>query len=342
MPAKTSHNITGTEQCVDNLRGKRGWIVTNGFVGHVIQCEGIMEALGLEIEYKTANPAAPWRYLAPWGPTPPRTTIGGTTGPFAAPLPEIIIGSSRQAVPYMRALKKQCGKNTLTVFLQNPGWGTNPTDLIWISDHDSHKLSGEHVISTLLAPHRVTKERLEQARQSGSINMAAMTTPCIAISVGGNNSVYNFNSETCKKFAQYLAKAAKSGASFLVTPSRRTGPEIIESIRTAIKDAPHYIWDGSGENPYFEFLGQCDALIVTADSVNMTGEAIATGKPVYIFHPTGGSGKFNYFHEQLRQKDITRNFEGVIESWNYEPLDATAEIAREIAIRWNRRLTKTV
>jgi len=132
--------------------------------------------------------------------------------------------------------------------------------------------------------------------------MTAMTRPCIAISVGGNNSVYDFNSETCDRLARYLSKAAQGGASFLVTPSRRTDPKIIKIIRQAIKHTPHHIWDGSGDNPYFEYLSLCDALIVTADSINMAGEAIATGKPVYVFHPGKGSKKFNHFHEQRSEE----------------------------------------
>jgi len=339
MASNSQSTIIAKENHDTVLRGKKGWIVTNGVTGHVIQCEGILEALGLEIEYKTVTPSAPWRYLAPWGPTPPKTRIGATSGLFAAPLPEIIIGSSRLAVPYIRALKKYGNKNTLTIFLQNPGTGTKTADLIWLSDHDRHKLSGENIISTLLAPHRITAERLDQARKSGNIDMSAMTRPCIAISVGGNNSVYKFNRLAREKFAEYLSKAAQNGASFLVTPSRRTDAKIIEIIAEAIKNAPHHIWDGTGENPYFDYLALCDSLIVTADSVNMTGEAIATGKPVYVFHPQGGSKKFHHFHEQLRKKGITRDFKGEIESWEYEPLDATAEIAREIAMRWHRKTT---
>jgi len=341
MLSNSHHTTVGNENCDNLLRGKRGWIVTNGMAGHVIQCEGIMEALGLDIEYKTVTPSIPWRYLSPWGPTPPNTHIGATTGQFAGPLPEIIIGSSRQAVPYIRALTKYGNRNTLTVFLQNPGTGVKSADLIWISDHDRNKLSGDNIISTLLAPHRITEQRLNCARKSGKIDMSAMTRPCIAVSVGGKNSVYSFNSEVRASFARHLSKAAQSGVSFLVTPSRRTDARVIEVIGEAIKHAPHQIWDGSGENPYFDYLALCDGLIVTADSINMTGEAIATGKPVYVFHPGAGSKKFNHFHEKLRKKGITRNFEGVIETWDYEPLDATMEIAREIATRWHRQQATT-
>ncbi len=341
MLFNSSSNLTEKNERHDQLKGKRAWIVTTGRAGENSQCLGVAEALGLEIEFKTISPPAPWRYLAPWGPTPPGAGIGSSSGQFSTPLPEIILGTGRQAVPYIRALRKLASKKTLPVFLQNPGAGNKVADLIWISDHDRGHLSGENVISTLTAPHRITADCLRQALKTAKLDTAGLTRPCIAVSVGGNNSVYKFNSATCQRFAQHLAKLAQSGLSFLVTPSRRTDKEIINVIHSAISSAPHRIWDGAGHNPYFEYLAYCDAVIVTADSVNMTGEAIATQKPVYIFEPDGGSRKFKHFHDQLQQRGITRPFDGTIETWRYEPLDATQEIAREIEMRWHQKQSET-
>src|SRR3546814_5644221 len=47
-----------------------------------------------------------------------------------------------------------------------------------------------------------------------------------------------------------------------------------------------------GENPYFAYLGLADAILVTADSVNMVCEAASTGKPVYVIDLDGSSDKF--------------------------------------------------
>ena len=52
----------------------------------------------------------------------------------------------------------------------------------------------------------------------------------------------------------------------------------------------------------------------------MTGEPCATGKPVYVFAPEGGSPKFTRFHEALRRHGATRplpdRFER-LETWSY-------------------------
>ncbi|MGD9867224.1 MAG: ELM1/GtrOC1 family putative glycosyltransferase, partial [Hyphomicrobiales bacterium] len=75
-----------------------------------------------------------------------------------------------------------------------------------------------------------------------------------------------------------------------------------------------------------------------------TGEACATGKPVWVFEPEGGSPKFARFHEALRRYGATRALPasiGQLESWSYTPLDSAALIAREIERRWMARRART-
>ena len=126
----------------------------------------------------------------------------------------------------------------------------------------------------------------------------------------------------------------------MITPSRRTHQRLINAAEAATRGSPRLFWDGEGANPYPQFLAHADMLAVTADSVNMTGEACATGKPVYVFEPSRGSAKFRRFHEALRTHGATRplpaNFEK-IEGWAYDPLDSAASIAAEIERRWSRR-----
>ena len=72
----------------------------------------------------------------------------------------------------------------------------------------------------------------------------------------------------------------------------------------------------------------------------MTGEPCATGKPVYVFEPEGGSAKFTRFHATLRRHGATRplpeSFER-LETWSYAPLNSSETIAAEIARRWAKR-----
>ena len=126
----------------------------------------------------------------------------------------------------------------------------------------------------------------------------------------------------------------------MITPSRRTPADVTAFVREATAGAQRLLWDGEGANPYPAFLAHADAFIVPADSVNMTGEPCATGKPVYVFAPEGGSPKFDRFHAALRRHGATRPlpdpFER-LESWSYAPLSSSDAIAAEIARRWAKR-----
>ena len=92
-------------------------------------------------------------------------------------------------------------------------------------------------------------------------------------------------------------------------------------------------------NPYESWLAHADMFVVTADSINMTGEACATGKPVYVFEPHGGSAKFLRFHESLRRYGATRKLAdslSQLDNWSYAPLDSASQIAAEIKKRWHK------
>jgi mitochondrial fission protein ELM1 len=115
-----------------------------------------------------------------------------------------------------------------------------------------------------------------------------------------------------------------------VTPSRRTGPENIKTLRAALADLPAVVWNFEDANPYFGYLGLADSIIVTCDSVNMVTEACATGKPVHVVHLKGGNRKFNEFHASMRDAGYTRPFLGKLEDWRYQPADDVAKIANKI------------
>ena len=77
-------------------------------------------------------------------------------------------------------------------------------------------------------------------------------------------------------------------------------------------------------------------MIATADSVNMSSEIAATGRPAYVFYPAGGTPKFNRFHQALQASSAVRQLPDHfvrLETWAYAPLDAASAIAAEIERR---------
>lgn len=321
------------------LQGRSAWIISDGKAGHEVQCLGVAEALGMAIEIKPIpSPSRTYAWRAPYGPAPRAARFGGSGSPFGPPYPAIALAAGRLTTPYLRALKKKAGLKTFTVILLDPKVSAASADLFWVPEHDKRR--GANVITTLAAPHRFSPLRLAELRKSMLPAIAALPRPRVAILIGGPNGDYRFEPADAQRFAAVLATISASGAGLMMTPSRRTPPALLSAIDAATNNAPRFLWQGEGENPYAQFLAHADIFVVTADSVNMAGEAAATGKPIYIFHPSGGSAKFDRYHAALEAKGITRRLApsgAPLELWDYQPLDSARLIAAEIERRWMKR-----
>lgn len=306
------------------------WTITDGKAGDATQCLGVAEALlRLEpgrVEEHTVHPRVPFSWAMPWGPADPRDGAA-----LAGRVPDIAIASGRRAIPSLRALKAR-SPSVFTVILKDPRTGSGSADFLWVPEHD--RLRGPNVMTTLTAPHRLTPEALEAARTAARVPLLAMPAPRVAVLLGGETRGVRFPPADLDALTRGLAKLTAAGASLMVTPSRRTPPRLLRSVRTALAAGRGWIWDGEGPNPYVEMLALAEAIVVTADSTNMVGEAAATGKPVMVFVPTGLQPKIRQFLDGLRRNGAVSNFEGSLETGTPEPLNATPLIAREILARF--------
>lgn len=312
-----------------------GWIITDGKAGMDVQARGVADSLGITYEFKHVAPRGIWAVAAPWGPVAPSERFGQPGSKFAEPWPAIAIATGRASIPYVRALKRRAGSQTFTIVLQDPKSGPGTADLIWVPAHDTRR--GANVITTLTAPHSFSSARLAALRADVPVDIAALPGPRIAVILGGKNGVYEFTEADDDRFAGALASLGELGASFMITPSRRSHKRLIRAADSATLNHPRILWNGEGDNPYPQFLAHADLLIVTADSVNMCGEACATGKPVYVFTPSGGSAKFRRFHNGLAASGATKPLPDVfntLDQWAYPPIDSAAMIAAEIKARW--------
>lgn len=320
------------------LAGAKGWLITDGKAGMDVQARGVAEALGLDYTMHRVEPRGLYRVLAPYGPVDRAEHFGAPGSRFAPPWPTVAIATGRASIPYIRALKRAAGPATFTVVLQDPKTGPGVADLIWVPAHDKRR--GANVITTLTAPHSFNAGRLDALRAQPAPEIAVLPAPRVTVVLGGKNAVYKFTDEDDARLCRALSSLKDLGASFMVTPSRRTHQRLINAAEAATRGAPRIFWDGTGDNPYPQFLAHADLLVVTADSVNMTGEACATGKPVYVFQPSRGSAKFQRFHSALNAQGATRplpeRFDS-IQGWDYQALDSAGSIAAAIVQRWTRR-----
>ena len=320
------------------LAGRKAWLITDDKIGMQVQVRGVADALGLDWQLKQVAPKGLWKMLAPFGPVDPKERFSTPGTPFAPPWPDVALATGRASIPYVRALRRKAGLATFTVVLQDPRTGPKTADLIWVPEHDKRR--GANVMTTLTAAHSFTAERLRKLAANEPAWLRDLPGPRIAIILGGPNQVYRFTAEDDARFAASIASIAGLGASFMITPSRRTHAGLRDAVLAATASAPRFVWDTTGENPYPAFLAHADGFVVTGDSVNMSGEPLVTGKPVWIFEPSGGSAKFARFHQALRDYGATRSLPETVtslEPWTYPPLDAAAAIAREVETRWLRR-----
>lgn len=318
--------------------GLKAWIITDGRAGMKTHCIGIAEKLALNYEMKTVDPKGIWRFMAPWGPVSPSEAIGKNRGDFAPPWPQFAIASGRRVIPYIRAVRRRSKGETFTIILQDPRITNKCADLIWVPQHD--RMRGENVVTTLTAPHKFSPQCLNNLRMKIPPDILSLPEPRVAVILGGTSASHYFNNDTATRLATSLRSIADLGASLMITVSRRTPDFLTSAVKEATSHTNRLLYEGEGRNPYADFLAHGDLFVVTGDSVNMTGEACATGRPVYVFHPEGGTNKFERFHLALEAYGATRRMPDKFVSldfWNYEPIDSAAIIAREIQNAWKHR-----
>lgn len=323
--AQTARNLLAGASC---------WVLTDGKAGDEAPCLGLAQALGLKVETRVVRPRRLFALLAPRGPIDPAERPDAPGSPIAPPWPEVLIASGRRAVPYLRAVRRASGGKTFTLFLKDPRVNPRVANAVWVAEHDRPR--GDNVISTLAAPHVVTPKALAQARANPDPRIARLPEPRRALLLGGDSRHYSFQEKDVITLIGVVESMILSGGGAMITPSRRTPPHLLARLRGVCADAPKhtFLWDGTGENPYIQMLAHASFVVVTADSTNMVGEAIATDAPVMIYEPTGGNGRLARFIRAVVASGRARKWRGRIESWPVSAHDDTAAIANEVARRY--------
>jgi len=298
------------------------WIVTEGAAGMENQCLGLAERLSLPIRIFRLSVRPPWRWIAPISLGSPFAHLAGGDVPVP-PWPRLLIGCGRQSIPFSRAVKR-ASPRTITVQTQHPRVDPRAFDLVVPPEHDG--LTGPNVFPILGSPNRVTPERLAEARREFALRFDNVRSPRLAVLIGGANRTYRFGETEARALGETL-RALSRDHGLMVTASRRTGAREHAILFDALRETDAHIWDGAG---IIGLLAWADAILVTADSVNMACEAGATGKPVHIYPLPGGAGKFQHFHEALERRGVSRPYKGTIERWSYARLDETGRAAARV------------
>ncbi len=305
------------------------WIVTEGLAGTENQCLGIAEFMGIMPLVKRIGLNQPWALLSPWLGWEQSWTFTGD--PLRAPWPDLVIASGRKSIAAARYIKRQSAGRTMVVQIQDPRTSASSFDLVAVPHHD--RLRGSNVIVTHAAPNRITPQRLADGRADFANIFSAVPYPRVGVLIGGNSKTHRLTPEIMKTLAHQLKELDRHGYGLMITTSRRTGDENLQTLKDTLKETRAFLWDGRGSNPYFGIMGWADYILVTSDSTSMISEAATTGKPVYMIPLEGTSSKFEVFHRHMTDLGVIRPFEGRLETFDYEPLDDARLVGEEIRKR---------
>jgi len=321
----------------------RLWALTDGRAGNRAQALGLAEALARRLPAEIAErriALKPWAAAMPprlWhalGARPGGWPVSGLAAgaeALAPPWPDLVIGAGRRAAPVAAALRRLYA--VPAVQLLAPRMALEAFDLVVAPAHDG--LGGANLLASTGAIGRLTPERIAAAAEPWRDRLGALPRPRVAVLIGGPSGAARFGRRDARRLSEALAALAPDHG-LMITLSRRSPAGLGAAIRRATGEGA-FLWEGGGEggaaNPYPGILGLADAVLVTADSVNMASEAATSGKPVHVFALTRIAAKLRRFHRQLEAAGAARPFTGRIERWSYPPLAEADRVAGAILER---------
>lgn len=306
------------------------WVITEGLIGTENQCIGVAEALGLNPVVKRIRLRSPWQELTPWLRVANQLAISSEGDAITPPWPDLVIASGRKSIPAALHIRRASKGRTVVVQLQDPKCPSRLFDLVAVPQHDT--LRGDNVIVTQGALNRITPQKLVDAAEEFKDRLDHLPRPRVAVLIGGTSRTHRMTPSLAGDLAEQLETLVREeGAGLMITASRRTGAENAGILKTRLDGLDNVEWwDGTGDNPYFAYLGLADYIVVTNDSVSMLSEAAATGKPVYVAGLEGGSERFDRFHKSLDEAGITRPFTARLDRWTYTPPDDMQRVCNAI------------
>jgi hypothetical protein len=316
------------------------WVLTTGEAGMRSQALGLAEAVGLPIEEKSIVVRAPWSWL-PGGLLPmPLSALDPSGGKLAPPWPRLVVGCGRRSIGAALTVKRLSEGKTLAAYVQNPEWGGRQFDVVAALPHDGVK--GGNVVTVSTALHGVTPQKLETAGDAWRARLAADGRPLLGVLLGGDNGSYRLTASVTNQLIRILKAAhAKRGMRATITPSRRTSGATRRLIANALASDPlGSMWDEKGENPYLGILALADRLIVTAESISMISEALATGRPVHVLPLEGQGRRHEAFLTRIVEERLVSPIRGDDLDWDFAgrgPVYSIAEPAARIRAMLERQ-----
>jgi mitochondrial fission protein ELM1 len=282
------------------------WCLLGKKAGDNTQVLALSEESGFGYQEKQIV-ARPWELLT-------HLTLGVTlagidrsqSSPLEAPWPDVVISAGRRNEPVARWIQRQSGGRTHLVHIGRP-WSPLSVWSLVVTTPQYFLPRDANIVHNSLPLHRISETDSNSARERWQPRIADLPRPWIAVLVGGDSGRFVMTAkkgETLGSLCTDLASAA--GGSLLVTDSARTPPAAGDAL-IAQFGVPHvqYRWGDGGDNPYHGLLALADAFVVTGESMSMLGEAVNTGRPLFIFDVGDGVQSWWKLPHNYRYKPLS-------------------------------------
>ena len=303
----------------------KGLLLTEGMHGMISQVEGLAKALDIDFTHHKVELNKFWKLIPPkFTPVSNFTFNSITTNDF-----DIIISCGRKSVIPSIYLKKNSKKKVHNIHIQDPKVSLNNFDFIIAPEHDG--LTGENVILSKGSIHYLTKEEITNNHEylSEKLNNEK---EYLSLILGGPNKYYDYNEKNLIKIFDKIKSILESNnLQAIIIPSMRTPKKIIDFTQNYLGEN-NLVIKQVDKKAYLSSLSLAKYIVVTCDSTSMISEAALTGKPIYIAEIPAKSNdyRFRKFRDLFHKLKIIKNLNEKVEIWNYEILDETNRIGKEI------------
>ena len=303
----------------------KGLLLTEGMHGMISQVEGLAKALDIDFTHHKVELNKFWKLIPPkFTPVSNFAFNSITANDF-----DIIISCGRKSVIPSIYLKKNSKKKVHNIHIQDPKVSLNNFDFIIAPEHDG--LTGENVILSKGSIHYLTKEEITNNHEylSEKLNKEK---EYLSLILGGPNKYYDYNEKNLIKIFDKIKSILESNnLQAIIIPSMRTPKKIIDFTQNYLGEN-NLVIKQVDKKAYLSSLSLAKYIVVTCDSTSMISEAALTGKPIYIAEIPAKSNdyRFRKFRDLFNKLKIIKNLNEKVEIWNYEILDETNRIAKEI------------
>ncbi|KAG7390989.1 hypothetical protein PHYPSEUDO_006124 [Phytophthora pseudosyringae] len=256
----------------------------------------------------------------------------------------VVIGCGRSTVALCAVLKQVDPKRTFNVQIQHPRVPLTWFNAVVAPRHDFPNGGGSvaNLYLTSGTVQDITPGLLQQHGKEWSDEfdkkLRGRRTRVVWL-LGGPCRGFAFTEQDAVRMVEEFVRALPRGddTAVLVTFSRRTPVNVQKIIRRGLAagfPAPGQllVWEGTERrNPYYALLSTASCVVTTPDSISMTTEAIASGKPVFTIGVENCKGKFLHFHQSLFESKATAPFaaDAVVAVVHGQEISSSASAALE-------------